>query len=87
MPSLGVETIDSLHQAERRDLDEIVVGLAALVEAAGHGAGNPRVVDDDLVAQGRIVALAQLAKPRAQLVIVRGGLWARHRHPWATLAP
>ena len=49
-PPLGVEAVDRLHQADARDLDEVVVGLGAAGVARGEAAGEGHEAIDQLLA-------------------------------------
>ena len=64
----GSKRSTALMQADRRDLHEVVEGLAAVAEAAGQVLGQPEVGLDQLVAERGSRVLSELGELLAQLV-------------------
>ena len=65
--AVGIEAFDRLEQSERRDLFEVVDGLAAIHEAPGQGSRERHVVLDDAIAQRAVVRAPVFAELFEQL--------------------
>ena len=68
----GVEAVDRLQQAERRDLDQIVELLAAALVAARELARERQEALHELLARGR-VTLAVVAHEQAPVLLRANG--------------
>ena len=64
----GIEAVDRLEQAERRDLDEVVELLAAALVAPRELARERQEALDELLARGR-VALAVVADEQPPVLL------------------
>src|SRR5829696_5652398 len=68
----GIEPVDGLQEAERRDLDEVVELLATALVAARELAGERQEALHELLAGGRIV-VAVVADQQAAILLCAGG--------------
>src|SRR5581483_4839514 len=65
-----IEALDGLEQAEEGDLDEVLDGLAPVLEPAGQVLRQADLGADDLVAQDLVAGLGVLLELAAQLMAV-----------------
>ena len=68
---IGVVPVGRLHETEQGDLDEIEFRFASVAETAGALGRDPAVVDDQLVANGRIAGCPETLEAGSHLVSVQ----------------